>query len=375
MTKQEIAMVINAKKGKKNAYEKLCQTYRYGLSNLIVNATGDASRCDAILNTVFDQAQENLKTLSNPADFEPMIINLVLAQCGHNYSESVPTTIQSDSSFSASHPQEESDPDKETYDYRSSVYAPEFSSIEPESEFDGFMTFFETGKIVQIIAADEGSAPSVSADDPSEVRTQLFGTEDTTVPKTIVMDETEDEEDILPEFRKPTCETLELIKSRRSVKSFSDKPVPKKIIDAVIEAGLYAPSGMGKQSPIIVAVTDKEVRDRLSALNAKYIGANIDPFYNAPAILVVLADRNVPTYLYDGSLTMGNMLLAAHALGIGGCWIHRAKQVFDSPEGKEILQSLGIEGDYEGIGDCVLGYPAQEPKPAAERKPNRVFYI
>ncbi|MBQ3417134.1 MAG: nitroreductase [Ruminococcus sp.] len=166
-----------------------------------------------------------------------------------------------------------------------------------------------------------------------------------------------------------------MIKSRRSVKSFSDKPVPKKIIDAVIEAGLYAPSGMGKQSPIIVAVTEQKTRDRLSQLNSRYIGADIDPFYGAPAVLVVLADRNVPTYLYDGSLTMGNMLLAAHALGIGGCWIHRAKQVFDSPEGKEILKSLGIEGDYEGIGDCVLGYPADDPKPAAERKPNRVYYI
>lgn len=374
MTKQEITMVINAKKGKKNAFEKLCETYRCGLSNLIVNATGDKSRCDEILSAVFQQAKENLPGLSNPADFEPMVVNLVLAQCGHDYTQSVPTTIQSDASFSASHPQEEFDPDKATYDYRSSVYAPEFSSIEPDAEFDGFMTFFETGRLIPPTAEETAAIPEESI-----VRTQVFATDEETAPKTLVIDgsheEEEEEEDILPEFKKPTCETLEMIKSRRSVKSFSDKPVPKKIIDAVIEAGLYAPSGMGKQSPIIVAVTEQKTRDRLSQLNSRYIGADIDPFYGAPAVLVVLADRNVPTYLYDGSLTMGNMLLAAHALGIGGCWIHRAKQVFDSPEGKEILKSLGIEGDYEGIGDCVLGYPADDPKPAAERKPNRVYYI
>ena len=372
MTKQEIAMVINARKGKKNAFEKLCETYRCGLSNLIVNATGDKSRCEEILSAVFAQAKENLPGLANPSDFEPMVVNLVLAQCGHDYTQSVPTTIQSDSSFSASHPQEEIDPDKATYDYRSSVYAPEFSSIEPDAEFDGFMSFFKTGRLIPPTEEEAAAIPEENI-----VRTQVFGTDAVDAPKTLVMDEseTEDDEDILPEFKKQTCETLETIKSRRSVKNFSDKPVSKKIIDAVIEAGLYAPSGMGKQSPIIVAVTDKQTRDRLSQLNSRYIGADIDPFYGAPAVLVVLADRNVPTYLYDGSLTMGNMLLAAHALGIGGCWIHRAKQVFDSPEGKEILKSLGIEGDYEGIGNCVLGYPADDPKPAAERKPNRVFYI
>ena len=170
-------------------------------------------------------------------------------------------------------------------------------------------------------------------------------------------------------------ETLKVLTTRRSCRAYKPELIKEEELSAILEAGTYAATGMGRQSPIILAVTNRAIRDRMSRMNAAVMGATNDPFYGAPEVLVVLADRNVPTYLYDGSLTMGNMLLAAHALGIGGCWIHRAKQVFDSPEGKEILKSLGIEGDYEGIGDCVLGYPADDPKPAAERKPNRVYYI
>ena len=118
----------------------------------------------------------------------------------------------------------------------------------------------------------------------------------------------------------------------------------------MVEAGTYAPTGMGKQSPIIVAITDKTVRDRISKLNADIAGTESDPFYGAPVVLVVLADRNCPTYIYDGSLVMGNLLNAAHAAGLGSCWIHRAKEVFDTEEGKALLRQWGIDGDYEGIG-------------------------
>lgn len=169
--------------------------------------------------------------------------------------------------------------------------------------------------------------------------------------------------------------TINDILTRRSVKKYKSAPVPQEIIDKIINAGLYAANGMGAQSPIIIQVTNKEMRDKLSKMNADVMGANTDPFYGAPAVLVVLADTNRPTAVYDGSLVMGNLMLAAHALGIGSCWIHRAKEEFESEEGKEILKSLGIEGEYVGIGHCILGYADGEPKPGAERKPGRVFKI
>lgn len=170
-------------------------------------------------------------------------------------------------------------------------------------------------------------------------------------------------------------EVIKSIISRRSVKSYKPDAVPAELLDAVLEAGTYAPTGRNMQSPIIIAVTDKATRDKLSRLNAEVMGMDGDPFYGAPAVLVVLADRSRSTYLYDGSLVMENLMLAAHSLGLGSCWIHRAKEVFDSEEGKEILASLGIEGDYEGIGNCILGYADQEPKPRVPRKDNYIYKI
>lgn len=170
-------------------------------------------------------------------------------------------------------------------------------------------------------------------------------------------------------------ETIENLKTRRAIRSYQSTVPDKELLAQVIEAGTYAPTGMGRQSPIIVAVTDKAVRNRLSQLNAAVMGADNDPFYGAPAVLVVLADRSVPTYLYDGSLVMGNLMNAAHALGLGTCWIHRAKEVFDSEEGKALLKEWGIEGDYEGIGNCIIGYPAQENPQPKPRKENYVYYI
>ena len=170
-------------------------------------------------------------------------------------------------------------------------------------------------------------------------------------------------------------DVLETIKSRRSIRKYKSDMVPQDKLEKIIEAGTYAATGMGKQSPIIVAVTNKELRDRLSAMNAKVMGTNTDPFYGAPVVLIVLADKSRPTYVYDGSLVMGNLMLEAEEQGIGSCWIHRAKEEFESEEGKKLLKSLGIEGDYEGIGHCVLGY-ADGPKPkAAPRKDSYVYYV
>lgn len=170
-------------------------------------------------------------------------------------------------------------------------------------------------------------------------------------------------------------ETLQTILSRKSVKKYKPDAVPKDYIEQIVRAGMQAPTGLNKQSPIILAVTNKEVRDRLSALNAgKDPFFRSDPFYGAPCVLVVLAKKDVPTHVYDGSLVMANMLLAAHALGLGACWIHRAKETFETDEGKALLQSLGISEEYEGIGNCIVGYPDMLPaeKP---RKENWVYYI
>lgn len=170
-------------------------------------------------------------------------------------------------------------------------------------------------------------------------------------------------------------EVFDNMLSRRSIRKFTDEMVPDEVIEKIIQAGTYAPTGMGKQSPIIIAVTNREVRDKLSALNASVMGGKGDPFYGAPVVLVVLADKSIPTYLYDGSLVMGNLMLAAHNLGVGSCWIHRAKEEFASEEGKAILKELGIEGDYEGIGNCILGY-ADGPEPEAKpRKENYAYWI
>ncbi len=170
-------------------------------------------------------------------------------------------------------------------------------------------------------------------------------------------------------------DAIKNLTERRSIRSYSGKPIEKEVLEEILRVGSYAPTGMNKQSPIMIAITNKELRDRLARLNAAVMGSDRDPFYGAPVVVVVLADRNVRTYVYDGSLVMGNLMNAAHALGVGSCWIHRAKEMFDSPEGKEILRELGIEGDYEGIGNCILGYTEGEYPQARARKENYIYVV
>lgn len=170
--------------------------------------------------------------------------------------------------------------------------------------------------------------------------------------------------------------TLEAIKNRRSCKNFNpEKKVPQDIIDRIITAGTQAASGKNMQAAIILQVEEKKVRDQIVKLNAAVLGSKADTFYGAQQMLIVLADKNMFTHVYDGSIVMANMMLAAEELGIGSCWIHRAKEVFETEEGKEILRSAGIEGEYEGIGNLAIGYPAGDPRPAPAIKDNYVYKI
>ncbi|MCR5733495.1 MAG: nitroreductase [Lachnospiraceae bacterium] len=172
-------------------------------------------------------------------------------------------------------------------------------------------------------------------------------------------------------------ETLKVLETRRSCRNFKPDMIKDEELKAIIKAGTYAATGMGKQSPIIIAVTKKALRDEISAENRKIGGWNegFDPFYGAPVILIVLADKGVPTHVYDGSLVMGNLMNAAESLGVASIWIHRAKEEFESEFGKSILKKLGIEGDYEGIGHCALGYAAEPAKEPVPRKADYVYYI
>ena len=172
-------------------------------------------------------------------------------------------------------------------------------------------------------------------------------------------------------------ELTQALTGRRSIRAFKPDPVPDEAIARIVEAGLWAPSGMNRQSSIVIAVTEPKVRERLRAENARIGGweEGFDPFYGAPVVLVVLARADVPTHVYDGSLTMGNMLMAAHEEGLGACWIHRAKEEFEQPAWQEWLHGLGVEGDYEGVGHVALGYADGDhpaPKPVRD---GRVFWV
>ena len=172
-----------------------------------------------------------------------------------------------------------------------------------------------------------------------------------------------------------TNPTLETLKSRRSVRAFTDRQVDEEALAAILEAGTYAATGMNRQSPAIVCVQDKETIAKLSRMNAAVMGADRDPFYGAPTVVVVLADRSIGTHVEDGSLVMGNMMNAAFSVGVDSCWIHRAKEVFDTDEGKELLRTWGIEGDLRGIGNLILGYRAGELPPTRPRKEHYIYRV
>ena len=163
---------------------------------------------------------------------------------------------------------------------------------------------------------------------------------------------------------------------RRSIRKYDDRPVPDALLDAVLQAGIHAPSGMNTQGVRLVAVRDPETVACLSKLNAAVMNATNDPFYGALCVVIVLADPEIyGGWVEDGALALGNMMNAAHALGLGSCWIHRAKQVFDSPEGKALLKKWGLPEHLRGVGNCILGYPACDHPAPAPRKEGRITKI
>ena len=170
-------------------------------------------------------------------------------------------------------------------------------------------------------------------------------------------------------------DAMEVLLTRRSIRNFNDKSIPEDVLNKILEAGTYAPTAMGMQKPIIIAITDKKVRDEVSRENARIMGREgTDPFYGAPVILLV-AVENYPNAVYDGSCVMDNLLNAAWAMGVGSCWIHRAKDELESDFGKKLLKSLGIVGDYIGVGHAALGYFDGEPPLPKPRKENYIYRI
>lgn len=168
---------------------------------------------------------------------------------------------------------------------------------------------------------------------------------------------------------------LESIRTRRSIRAFQSVQIKPQELEAVLEAGKWAASGTGAQSPVFVAVQDSAIRDELSRLNAGILGSSGDPFYGAPTVIVVFADTSRSTYVEDGALAIGNMMLAAHSIGLGSCWIHRAREVFQSPEGKALMRKWGIPDGYAGIGHCILGYAKGEPGAGKPRKSDYVVMV
>lgn len=170
--------------------------------------------------------------------------------------------------------------------------------------------------------------------------------------------------------------TIQDLKERRSIRAYQAQQIKDEELEVILEAGAYAPTGMGKQSPVMVAVQDPQTVKKLSKMNAQVLGSpDMDPFYGAPTVVVVLADKTIPTYVEDGSLVLGNLMNAAHAVGVDSCWIHRAKEVFESEEGQQLLKEWGISGDYAGVGHCILGYAQGDYPEAKARKSGYVTII
>ena len=168
---------------------------------------------------------------------------------------------------------------------------------------------------------------------------------------------------------------LEMIKTRRSTRSFKPDSIPEDLLDAVLEAGTYAPTGMNRQSPVIIAVSDKKYREKLSKLNAAIMGVDKDPYYGAPTVVLVLADPSANTFVEDGSCVLENLMLAAHAEGLGTVWVNREREIFDSPDGKALLRDWGLPEALRGVGAIALGYAAGPAPEAAPRKENYIVHV
>ncbi len=160
---------------------------------------------------------------------------------------------------------------------------------------------------------------------------------------------------------------------RRSIRKYNNTKVSHDLMEQIVRAGQFAPSGMNRQIYAFVVVEDEELVAKLSKMNADAMNSTSDPFYGAKSLIIVFADTKAPTYLYDGALAMGNLMNAAHALGVDSCWIHRAKEVFETPEGKKMKKAWGLSDSYEGIGHCILGYRLEEPEERAERTSKVVY--
>lgn len=174
----------------------------------------------------------------------------------------------------------------------------------------------------------------------------------------------------MQEIKTTTMENniFDVIKTRRSVRHYKPEQVTDEQLHAIIEAGSYAPTGHGTQDPIIVAVQNDDLKARLACLNARIMGVDSNPYYDAPTYLLVFASKDNANAFQDGSCVLENMMLAAHALGLGTCWINREYQMFQTEEGQQIMKELGLDKNLIGIGALSLGYPSREPRPAAPRK-------
>ncbi len=170
-------------------------------------------------------------------------------------------------------------------------------------------------------------------------------------------------------------DTIKTLLSRRSIRKFRPEQIKEEELNAILEAGMYAPSGANQQSALFVVVQDKETRKKISTMNAAILKKDIDPYYGAPTVILVFADRSKVTPVEDACLALGNMFNAAASLGIGSCWVHRARQMFETEEGKDLLRKWGVTGDYIGVGSCILGYPDGEHPKAAPRKDNFVVRV
>lgn len=172
-----------------------------------------------------------------------------------------------------------------------------------------------------------------------------------------------------------TNEVLKTIKSRRSVRAYKKDAVPQDLLREICEAGAYAPTGGGRQSPVIIAVTTEKYRNELARLNAEVMGSNADPYYGAPVIILVLAEGSASTFVEDGSCVLENMMLAAASLGLGSVWVHREREIFDSEKGKALLREWGLDETLRGVGSIALGYPASDPGEPAKRKDGYVLTV